>query len=126
MKDLATKLLQKADRAITAAETLFRTDPEAAANRAYYALFYVADALLAQRDLRFKKHSAVHSAFGREYIKTGALDPKYHDWLLTAFNKRIVADYTVSSELTANAVQTVIEQAKEFASVARRLLTAQQ
>ena len=86
----------------------------------------MADALLAQRDLRFKKHSAVHSAFGREYIKTGALDPKYHDWLLTAFNKRIVADYTVSSELTANAVQTVIEQAKEFASVARRLLTAQQ
>ena len=126
MKDLATKLLQKADRAITAAETLLPTDPEAAANRSYYALFYVADALLAQRDLRFKKHSAVHSAFGREYIKTGALDPKYHDWLLTAFNKRIVADYTVSSELTANAVQTVIEQAKEFASVARRLLTAQQ
>ncbi|OLC29349.1 MAG: hypothetical protein AUH91_00290 [Verrucomicrobia bacterium 13_1_40CM_4_54_4] len=102
MKQIAEDLLGKADRSIAAAETLLPSDPDFAAARGYYAMFYVAEALLAERDLRFSKHAGVHSAFGEHFAKTGLMDPKYHRWLVTAFAKRIAADYGVEAEITTN------------------------
>ena len=126
MKQIAEDLLGKADRSIAAAETLLPDNPDFAAGRAYYAMFYVAEALLAERNLRFSKHTGVHSAFGEHFAKTAVLDPKYHRWLLTAFNKRIAADYGVRAEITADDARTLIEQAKDFVSSGRRFLTSEQ
>jgi uncharacterized protein (UPF0332 family) len=72
MKEGSGKLLAKAHRAIRAAEKLLESDDaEFAAGRAYYAMFYVAEALLYERGLGFGKHSAVHAAFGKEFAKRG-------------------------------------------------------
>lgn len=57
MKEITQVLLDKAERAIAAAEKLLTTDAESVVNRAYYAMFYVAEALLAERGLRFSKHA---------------------------------------------------------------------
>jgi uncharacterized protein len=124
VRDISQALLEKADRAIAAAETLFEIDADSAVNRAYYGMFYAAEALLAERDLRFTKHSAVHSAFGREFVKTGVIDPKYHGWLLATFNKRIAADYTVEAAVSADDARTLVKQAKEFISAARAFLAS--
>lgn len=79
MKDTTRPLLEKAARSIKAAERLLECgDTEFAAGRAYYAMFYVAEALLSERGLRFSKHAGVHSAYGEHFAKTGALDPTYH------------------------------------------------
>jgi uncharacterized protein (UPF0332 family) len=121
VKEITRALLDKAERAIAAAEKLVTTDAESVVNRAYYAMFYVSEALLAERGLRFSKHSGVHSAFGSEFAKSGVLDTKYHRWLITAFNKRIAADYGVEVEITADDACALVEQAKEFASAARTL-----
>ena len=81
MKEASRKLLEKADRAIRAAQTLLDSkDAEFAAGRAYYAMFYVAEALLFERGLQFGKHSAVHAAYGKEFSKAGLLDSKFHRW----------------------------------------------
>ncbi len=73
------KLLEKAERAIDAASVLVDLDDvEGGMSRAYYAMFYVAEALLCERNLSFSKHAGVHSAFGQHFAKTGALDPKFH------------------------------------------------
>jgi uncharacterized protein (UPF0332 family) len=62
MKEGTEALLGKAARAIEAARVLLgSTGPEFAAGRAYYAMFYVAEALLHEHGQRFSKHSAVHS-----------------------------------------------------------------
>jgi uncharacterized protein (UPF0332 family) len=98
------------------------TDAESAGNRAYYAMFYVAESLLAERDLRFSKHAGVHSAYGEHFAKTGLLYAKYHRWLITAFNKRIAADYGVKAEITADDGRVLVEQAKEFMSATHTLL----
>ncbi len=60
-------LLDKA-RASHEAATLLRREGylDFAASRAYYALFYVAEALLLERGLSYSSHSAVIAAFGRE------------------------------------------------------------
>ena len=90
MKASSQQLLKKAVRAIEAAESLLENGyPEFSTGRAYYAMFYTAEALLEEKDLKFSKHGGVHGAFGQHYVKTELLDPKYHRWLLDAFDQRI-------------------------------------
>ena len=125
MKQITEAFLAKADRSIAAANTLLPTDPDFATARAYYAMFYVAEALLAERDLRFSKHAGVHSAFGEHFAKAGLLDAKYHRWLIDAFDRRIAADYGVRAEITADDARALIEHAKEFCSAARHFLASQ-
>jgi uncharacterized protein (UPF0332 family) len=108
---------------LPAAEVLLREgDADFAAGRAYYAIFYAASALLFERGLSFRKHSAVHAAFGREFVQTGILDARFHRWLLDAFDKRLQADYGVDVLLGPEDVQRMIEQAREFVGEATRYL----
>ncbi|MBI3401803.1 MAG: HEPN domain-containing protein [Acidobacteria bacterium] len=72
----ARKLVDKAQRAIATAVRLKDDDPDFALARAYYAMFYAAEALLLDRGLRFRKHGAIHAAFGEQFIKKGILEPK--------------------------------------------------
>ncbi len=124
MNVLTRRLLEKASRAIRASEVFLRgeRDPETSISRAYYAMFYVAEALLSERGLRFRKHGGVHAAFGEHFAKTKVLDSKYHRWLLEAFNKRVSADYGVEARLTAEDAKVVIQQAREFLKTAQDYL----
>lgn len=125
MNPTTAKLLEKADRAIAAGESALANGyVEDATSRAYYAMFYVAEALLNERGLHFRKHGGVHSAFGKHFAKTGLLDRRYHRWLLAAFNKRITADYGVDVELSAQEVESMLAQAREFVQAARAFLKA--
>lgn len=113
MKDASGKLLDKAGRSLHAAERLLQTgDAEFAIGRAYYAMFYVAEALLNEKGLRFRKHGGVHGAFGEHFVKTGEFDRKYHRWLLDAFDKRITGDYGVEAVITHEEVTRMIEEAR--------------
>lgn len=123
MKAASGKFLDKAIRSVLASERLLDSgDAEFAASRAYYAMFYVVEALLSERGLRFRKHGGVHAAFGEHFAKSGELDPKYHRWLLEGFNKRITADYGVDASVTTDEAARMIEQAREFIQEARRYL----
>lgn len=122
MNEDSRKLLEKAERAIEAAERLAEGFPEFAAGRAYYAMFYVAEALLAAKGQRFAKHGGVHAAFGEHLVKTGELDPRYHRWLLDAFDRRVTADYAVEASIGPEEAARMIEQAKELLAVGRRHL----
>jgi len=121
--DEAAKLLAKSERALRAGETLLQAgDAEAAVGRAYYAMFYAAEALLNEKGLRFRKHAGVHSAFAEHFVKTGLLDGRYHRWLLAAFNKRITGDYGIEIELTSEDSSLLIGQASEFVGAAKEFL----
>ncbi len=123
MKPETEKLLKKASRSIRAAERLLKEgDVDFAASRAYYAMFYVAEALLNERELQFKKHGGVHAAFAEQFVKTQQLDLKFHRWLVDAFDERIQGDYEVESEVDSAEVAGMIAHAQEFLEVARRYL----
>jgi uncharacterized protein (UPF0332 family) len=63
MKEYSRKLLDKALDAIEAAEMLVDGGKSnIGAGRAYYAMFYVAEALLNEKGMQFGKHGAVHAA----------------------------------------------------------------
>ena len=123
MNQEARKLLDKAERALQAAETLRKAgDAEYAAGRAYYAMLHATQALLRQHGLRYWKHGGVHSAFGEHFIKTGFLDPKFHRWLLDAFDARLRGDYDFDAMFEEEAVATIVRQTREFLEVARAFL----
>jgi len=125
VKDTTRLLLDKAERAVHAAEVLRDGgESEFAAGRVYYAMRYVAEALLFERGLVFRKHTAVQAAFGREFAKTGELNPKFHRWLLTASDLRLQGDYQARVDVTDEDVDTGLAQAREFLTDAKHLLEA--
>ena len=63
MKRRTGQLLAKGEDAIEAAELLLKSGKkDFAAGRAYYAMFYTAEALLFEKGLEFRKHAGVHAA----------------------------------------------------------------
>jgi uncharacterized protein (UPF0332 family) len=127
MNENSRFLLEKAQRAIKAAQTLLAAGDlsDFATGRAYYAMFYTAEALLEDKELRFSKHGGVHGAFGEYYVKTGLFDAKYHRWLLNAFDQRIEGDYGTDVIAVAEDAEKLINQAEEFLETARKYLDKQ-
>ena len=61
--------------------------------QSYYTIFYLAQTMLLTKGLTFSKHSAVVAAFGREFARTGLLDPKFHRYIIDAQERRLVGHY---------------------------------
>ncbi len=82
-------LLERARQSIDAANDLVACGFfHFGASRAYYAMFYSAQALLLTRGKSFSRHSAVIAAFGREFAKPCLLDPKFHLYIRKALDVR--------------------------------------
>ena len=123
MKQKTDQFLTKAQDSIEAAHLLLKNGKKSfAASRAYYAMFYVAEALLFEKGLKFRKHGGVHAAFGEHFSKTGELHPRFHRYLLEAFESRLEADYGVDIVLRESAVNEIIQRAKEFLAETSRYL----
>ena len=124
MKDYSSKLLSKALDAIEAAEALLNIDKaEIAVGRAYYSMFYVAEALLYNEfDVKLNQHGQVIAAYGKNFAKTKALDPKFHRWLRDGFDKRISGDYGVDTGIEDDIAANMINQAREFLEAAQEYL----
>ena len=127
MKEYASKLLDKALDTIEGAEGLLNIGKaEIAVGRAYYAMFYVAEALLYNEfDLKLNQHGQVIAAYGKNFAKTKALDPKYHRWLRDGFEKRIFGDYGVDTGINEDVAADMINQARDFLLDARAYIEKQ-
>jgi uncharacterized protein (UPF0332 family) len=95
-----------------------------AASRAYYAMFYAAEALLLGKGLSFSKHAAVQAAFGKHFVKPGLVDAGYHRALIRAMAVRQAGDYGDPGSVTLEEAQEQISRAQEFVSLAERALGA--
>lgn len=123
MKPEVRELMDKAARSLKTAEKILKDgEVDFAGSRAYYAMFYVAEALLLQRDLSFSSHSAVTANFGKEFAKTGVLNPKFHNYLIKAQDRRNIGDYAIGTHLTKEEVLEILAWAKEFIKAAENYL----
>ncbi len=115
MKESTQQLMLNAEETLNAAEVLFKEEYlRDSVNRAYYSVFYIAEALLNEKDLRFSKHGTVHGAFAQHYIKTGIFDEKYHKLLTGAFRRRMLGDYDEVTRFKSDEVRQVLDQAWDF------------
>ena len=93
-----------------------------AASRSYYAMFYIAEALLLRRGQHFSSHSAVIAAYGKEYAKTGDLDPRFHQNLIKSQELRQTGDYGYLEPVSADSVSQVLIWARDFLAAAEEYL----
>jgi uncharacterized protein (UPF0332 family) len=108
-------LLQKARESVAAAKLLMGEGmSNFASSRAYYAMFYIAEALLLYRGLVFSSHSAVIAAYGKEFARSKDLDPEFHRFLIAAQNTRWIGDYGIEQNVSSEDASQTIEWAEEF------------
>lgn len=123
MTEEQLELLQEARRSISAAGLLLSNGfPGYAASRAYFAMFYIAEAFLEGEGLSFSKHSAVIAAFGQHMAHTGKAPVEFHRFLLRAFDLRQRGDYGHPEPVTLEEAQEQVARAKQFLELAQRLI----
>ena len=122
MNEKIVKLIDKSERNIEVAEKLIKDNElEIAVSRLYYAMFYCAEALLLSKNLSFSSHKAVIVNFGKEFVKTGIFDEKFHKVLQNAFEDRQEADYEFV-EFEKSEVEEYLNLAKKFLETAKKYL----
>jgi uncharacterized protein (UPF0332 family) len=87
-------LLEKAHESLEVAESLLEEGHFGfSASRSYYAMFYATEAVLLHKDLQFSKHSAVLSAFNKEFVKEGIFSASLYKSLQKGYDLRQEGDY---------------------------------
>jgi uncharacterized protein (UPF0332 family) len=117
-------LLRKARKSLRGARVLAYQELlyDFAVSRAYYVMFYVAQAFLLEDGLAFSKHSAVIAAFGERFAKTGRVPVEFHRYLLDGEDRRNTGDYGLGVELSKSDADQQIARAEQFLDLAERLL----
>ncbi len=124
MRPETQNLLHKAQENREAAALLLQNGyADIAASRLYYAMFYTAEALLLERGQVFSSHAAVIAAFGREFAKTGTLDPRFHRHLIDTQDLRQTGDYDTAATVTQAQAEQALRWADDFLAAAQALLT---
>lgn len=93
-----------------------------AINRAYYACFYSASAVLLEHGERFSKHGGVRAAVHRSLVKTGKLDKSWGRFYDLIFNSRQRGDYHELVEFSAEEAEEMISQSEGFVRIMKDLL----
>ncbi len=92
-----------------------------AASKTYYGMFYSAQALLKANNIHLRRHSAVESAIGHHFVKTGILDSVYHRMLINARRAREIADYEIRN-LTENDTEITPADGEKFLNAVKKVL----
>lgn len=87
-----------------------------AVNRAYYAIFYAANATLSTLGLSRSKHSGVISVFRERFIKSGLIEAEYSDIYGKVMDDRHLGDYEIKVTVTPAEAEKDLEDARRFVS----------
>ncbi len=85
-----------------------------AINRAYYAFFHAATALLLTLDLTRSKHSGVMGVFRKRFVKPGIFSVQDSKAYGRAFQLRNITDYRMVGRADKDKAHTTVENARRF------------
>lgn len=115
--DLVKHRLEQAKAALDDARYLIdgNRSSNSIVNRAYYAMFYAALALLESAPGKIpSKHSGVIGIFDMEFVSKGILPKKLSKDFHQAFELRQVSDYQISRFVSSEQAAEVWKNASEF------------
>ena len=116
-------LVEHAHESLAAARLLTQAGHHGfAAARAYYCMFYVAEAFLAGKGLSFSKHSGVIAAFAEHFTRTKIVPEEFHRHLIRGMEIRHVGDYDYPGSVSTDDAQVQITRAEQFLALAERTL----
>ena len=85
-----------------------------AINRAYYAIFYAANALLATKRLSRSKHSGVIGIFRQYFVKTGLVATELSDIYGQVMEDRHESDYELITAISQQDAQIDLTDSHKF------------
>jgi len=116
-------LLLKARQSVSAAKVLLANDyPDYATSRAYYSMFYVAEAFLMSDGMSFSSHAGVISAFGKYFARTGKVPIQFHRFLIDAQDLRNAGDYGQLNAISFDQADEQIVNAEKFLELAVNII----
>ncbi|MGA1264383.1 MAG: FAD-binding protein [Prochlorothrix sp.] len=116
--------LEQADRNWKAVQLLQQQGfHDVAVTRAYYAMFYVVDALLRANDKTCTSHDERIKFFRQNYIETGKVQPEFLQWLEEALQERVYVDYDALDPVDSAHADRVLALVPNFLALGRDLLT---
>lgn len=127
MTNTADTYLRKAQRTLSAARTLLQGgDTEGACNRAYYAMYNAAHAILLASsantpDGGYKTHGGLIGAFGKYVVLSGKANAALGRALNEVQRLRQIADY-VGDPPTPRDATWAVEQAATFVAAMRSII----
>jgi len=95
---------------------------ESSINRAYYAMFYAANAMLATQGLSRSKHSGVIAGFRLHFVKTGFIEIEYGDIYGQVMDDRHISDHDVEAVIEPDRARTDLDDARRFVDRIERYL----
>lgn len=126
-RELIQYRMERARETLNTAQLLRDQNADTASivNRAYYAMFYAALAILATIGEETSKHSGVLALFDRHFVKTGVLPKEMGKFLHTAFDTRQTGDYEDKLEVSRAMAERMVEFAVQFVNSIEEKLQAQ-
>ena len=123
MRDLTKYRLERSAEFLDESKMLLENGSfKGSINRSYYTIFTAVRALLAEKEVDFKKHSAVISYFRREYVRPEMFDKKFSDYIGNAFRFRNNSDYADFFIVSREEAETQYNNAAEFYEAVKKYL----
>ena len=112
-REMVRNWLAMAEDALASARREQAPGPSAAVNRAYYACFYAASAVLLLDGRQFVKHTGVREAVHKHLVKTGRLTARVGQIYDQLMKNRHEADYGAVVRSTPEDAAEAVELAEE-------------
>ena len=93
-----------------------------AANRLYYAIYYVASALLIKNERPVKTHSGLIAQISLHYVKTGILSIDEGALISQMFNLRQSSDYEDFKQVTKENIEELLPKVFELVEKLKSLI----
>lgn len=122
MKEISD-FIKKAEKFLSTAKyALGIGDYDSCVSRCYYAMFFMAEAVLLTKGLSASSHKGVISLFGEHFVKTEIFERELGRALNDAYDKRLVGDYGVGFMVTKEEAKDLLETAQDSVQKLRNYL----
>ncbi len=122
---LISMRMQQAELAIRRVESCLADDePELAANRIYYGMFYAMLALALSQGFESSKHQQTIGWFNKNFVHAGIFPNSFTGLVKKAFKSRTDADYEVNNIPAAADLEIMFADMKIFISTIKAWIEA--
>ena len=119
-------LENKAQKYLRSAAVLLELeDLDSCASRAYFAMFYAAQAALLQETTTLSSRQGIRTAFVERFVATGRLPDHAADVLNRAAELQEVADYSYDAVVARQDAEIILQEAEAFVNSLARLTELQ-
>jgi len=108
-------LIKRSKRYLRSAKLLLKDEDFASPiSRSYYAMFYLAEALLLSKNRSYSSHKAVISGFGQHFVKAAIFKKEFSKMPHQAFEKRQRAEYDYDFAASKGEAELILSQVQKF------------